>query len=107
PPLSRNLAPGGRAVLSGLMTSQAPQVLEAYRRTGLAREAEHRLGDWSVLILRKARAATPPAARPNPATGSSARPESQGQGKARAGRTSRGRPAAPAAPRGKAAGRRR
>ena len=55
PALARNLAPGGRAVLSGLMTDQVPEVLEAYRRQGLALEFERHRDDWSVLLLRKPR----------------------------------------------------
>jgi ribosomal protein L11 methyltransferase len=55
PGLARNLAPGGWAVLSGLMTDQAPEVLAAHCRQGLVLESERRLDDWSVLLLRKPR----------------------------------------------------
>jgi ribosomal protein L11 methyltransferase len=61
PALARHLAPGGRAVLSGLLTSQEPEVLEAHRKRGLSLDFAIRLGDWSALVLRKPRSA--PAAR--------------------------------------------
>jgi ribosomal protein L11 methyltransferase len=51
--LAVNLAPGGRAILAGLLNTQANWVLLAHRRTGLV--LEHRLvdGAWSILTLRK------------------------------------------------------
>ena len=52
--LSLALAPGGTAILSGLLANQAPMVLAAHRRAGLHLEfavAEHR---WTTLALRKA-----------------------------------------------------
>ena len=55
PGLARNLAPGGRAILSGLMTDQVPEVLAAHRRQGLVLESERHRDDWSVLLLRKPR----------------------------------------------------
>ncbi len=51
--LSRHLAPGGRAVLSGLLRSQEGEVLAAHLREGLGLDFRLRLGDWSVLVLRK------------------------------------------------------
>jgi ribosomal protein L11 methyltransferase len=68
PALARSLAPGGRAILSGLMTDQAPEVLEAHKRQGLVPESERRLDDWSVLLLRKPRTRRnqPSLARPSP-----------------------------------------
>ena len=56
PALARNLAPGGRAVLSGLLGTQAPEVLDAHRRLGLTLDFQLRLGEWSVLVLRKPKA---------------------------------------------------
>ncbi|HKF62391.1 MAG TPA: 50S ribosomal protein L11 methyltransferase [Dongiaceae bacterium] len=55
PGLARNLAPGGRAILSGLMTDQVSDVLAAYRRQGLVLEFDRHRDDWSVLLLRKPR----------------------------------------------------
>ena len=47
--LKRFLAPGGVAVLSGLLADQAPAVLEAHRPLRLIRE--HKTGDWSALVI--------------------------------------------------------
>ena len=51
--LARNLAPGGHAVLSGLLVGQAPMVLAAHRRCGLALAGRIELGPWATLILKK------------------------------------------------------
>lgn len=53
PDLARHLAPGGRAILSGLLTTQEREVLSAHRALGLRCEARIRRGDWSALLLRK------------------------------------------------------
>lgn len=45
----RHLAPGGVAIMSGLMTDQEPQVIAAQARHGLALRRRARLDDWSVL----------------------------------------------------------
>jgi ribosomal protein L11 methyltransferase len=52
--LAAHLAPGGTAILAGLLVSQARRVLAAHRRVGLVLEAVLREGDWATLILRKA-----------------------------------------------------
>jgi ribosomal protein L11 methyltransferase len=52
--LAAHLAPGGTAILAGLLTSQARLVLAAHRRAGLVLEAVLREGNWATLILRKA-----------------------------------------------------
>jgi ribosomal protein L11 methyltransferase len=51
--LAAHLALGGRAILAGLLNTQANWVLSAHRRAGLV--LEHRLvdGAWSILTLRK------------------------------------------------------
>jgi ribosomal protein L11 methyltransferase len=51
--LARHLAPGGTAILSGLLASQAQQVLAAHRRNGLVLEGRLAEGAWTTLILRK------------------------------------------------------
>ncbi len=51
--LAANLAPGGRAILAGLLTSQARMVLAAHRRVGLVLEQRLQEGAWSTLVLRK------------------------------------------------------
>jgi ribosomal protein L11 methyltransferase len=51
--LRRHLAPGGHAVLSGLLARQRNWVLSAHRRQGLHLVAELRIGDWATLVLRR------------------------------------------------------
>lgn len=53
PALARNLAPGGVAVLSGLLASQEAMVLSAHRRQGLF--LTHRIikDGWATLVLHK------------------------------------------------------
>jgi ribosomal protein L11 methyltransferase len=53
--LARNLAPGGSAVLSGILTTQEQLVLHAHLQKGLELDFRLWLGDWSVLVLRKPR----------------------------------------------------
>lgn len=53
PELVRRLAPGGRAVLSGILSRQASGVLAAYLRRGLRLERRLQLGDWPTLVLRR------------------------------------------------------
>jgi ribosomal protein L11 methyltransferase len=45
----RSLAPGGLAIMSGLMTDQEAQVIAAQERHGLRLRRRTRLNDWSVL----------------------------------------------------------
>jgi ribosomal protein L11 methyltransferase len=51
--LAAHLAPNGRAILAGLLNTQANWVLSAHRRAGLV--LEHRIvdGAWSILTLKK------------------------------------------------------
>ena len=51
----RCLAPGGVAILSGLMNDQEPQVIAAQERHGLRLQRRWRSDDWSVLEFRRAR----------------------------------------------------
>lgn len=51
--LAAQLAPGGVAVLAGLLTGQEPQVLSAHRARGLFLVDRITLGDWPTLVLRK------------------------------------------------------
>lgn len=53
PSLARMLAKDGRAVLSGLLNEQAKDVLAAHEAVGLTLDFRLRLGDWSVLVLKK------------------------------------------------------
>lgn len=54
--LARALAPGGTAILAGLLASQARTVLAAHRRAGLRLEFAVAEDRWTTLALRKARA---------------------------------------------------
>ena len=51
--LARAVAPGGMAILSGLLRRQEAAVLAAYRAQGLRLAFRLVIGDWSTLILRK------------------------------------------------------
>ncbi len=53
-PLAQNLAPGGRAILAGLLATQERMVLAAHRRQGLALERRFPEGQWTALLLRRA-----------------------------------------------------
>jgi ribosomal protein L11 methyltransferase len=51
--LAAHLAPGGTAILAGLLVRQCQMVLTAHRRCGLLLEAKLREGEWQTLILRR------------------------------------------------------
>jgi ribosomal protein L11 methyltransferase len=51
--LASNLAPGGTAILSGLLATQASWVLAAHRRRGLRLERRLTEGVWTTLMLRR------------------------------------------------------
>jgi len=51
PELARGLAPGGRAILSGLMTHQEARVVAAHRVQGLRLLRRYRRDGWSALVL--------------------------------------------------------
>ena len=51
--LALHLAPGGTAILAGLLDWQERWVLAAHRRHGLALEARVSEGDWTTLVLRR------------------------------------------------------
>lgn len=53
PALARNLAPGGTAILSGLLMRQSAWVLAAHRRHGLVLERRLHEGGWATLVLRR------------------------------------------------------
>jgi ribosomal protein L11 methyltransferase len=54
--LARHLAPGGHAVLSGLLRRQEPIVLAPHRGLGIVLERRIVIDGWSTLILRAAAA---------------------------------------------------
>lgn len=49
--MTRLLVPGGRLVLSGLLVTQIPMVLNVYRAQGLALERTYEIGEWATLVL--------------------------------------------------------
>jgi ribosomal protein L11 methyltransferase len=51
--LARHLAPGGTAILAGLLDTQANWVLAAHRRQGMVLERRLREGRWTTLVLRR------------------------------------------------------
>lgn len=51
--LAAHLAPGGTAVLAGLLDRQAGAVLSRHRGYGLALVRCYRLGDWATLVLKR------------------------------------------------------
>jgi ribosomal protein L11 methyltransferase len=53
PDMARRTAPGGRIILSGILTWQAARVEAAYRAHGFAPERRLRLGQWTTLVMRK------------------------------------------------------
>lgn len=57
PDVARALAPGGIAVLSGLLVRQAERVIAAYRSHGFSVVDHQRLSGWSTLTLLKDRRA--------------------------------------------------
>jgi ribosomal protein L11 methyltransferase len=55
PTLARSLAPGGRAVLSGLLRRQEPIVLAPHRGCGIVLDHRVVIDGWSTLVMRRRR----------------------------------------------------
>ena len=53
PALARHLAPGGRAILAGLLAREGAAVLAAHEAEGLRLVASRDLGEWRCLVLGK------------------------------------------------------
>jgi ribosomal protein L11 methyltransferase len=53
PGVAARLVPGGRAILSGILDTQAAAVVEAYQAAGLALEARRDEDEWAALRLRR------------------------------------------------------
>jgi ribosomal protein L11 methyltransferase len=51
--LKRNLKPDGTAILSGLLNSQANDVIAAHAKVGLEPIKHIKIGEWSVLALKR------------------------------------------------------
>ena len=54
PDMGRMTAPQGLAILSGLLTTQADEVLAAYAAQGFTLDQREDIGDWATLVLRRA-----------------------------------------------------
>jgi ribosomal protein L11 methyltransferase len=54
PDIAAAQAPGGVAILSGLLARQAPGVAAVYRSWGYMPVETVRIGDWRTLVLRRA-----------------------------------------------------
>ena len=53
PDMARHQAPGGVAILAGLLTRQAPGVLAVYEGWGYRRIDRVAIGEWTTLVLRR------------------------------------------------------
>ncbi|TMV84625.1 50S ribosomal protein L11 methyltransferase [Thioclava sp. BHET1] len=53
PAMGAHVAPEGRAILSGLLNTQAEAVIAAYQAVGFAVENREEIGDWTTLVLNK------------------------------------------------------
>lgn len=53
PPMAANTAPGGMAILSGLLVVQAKAVTAAYVAAGFTLAARDDIGEWSTLVLNR------------------------------------------------------
>ena len=51
PEMGRMVAPGGFTILSGILNSQADQVISAYESTGFAVRSRDERGEWTTLVL--------------------------------------------------------
>ncbi|MGB2893854.1 MAG: 50S ribosomal protein L11 methyltransferase [Albidovulum sp.] len=51
PEMARSVAPGGVTILSGILNTQADEVLAAYRKAGFSLRARDEIGDWTTLVL--------------------------------------------------------
>ena len=55
PALRRHLAPGGHAILAGLLDSQAPAVIDVHRGQGLRLVDQIDLAPWTTLVFKRPR----------------------------------------------------
>ncbi|MCH8465330.1 MAG: 50S ribosomal protein L11 methyltransferase, partial [Roseinatronobacter sp.] len=53
PDMGRVIAPGGHAILSGLLVEQAEAVLAAYLEAGFSLHHREDIGEWATLTLRR------------------------------------------------------
>lgn len=52
PEMAAHLAPGGNAILSGLLSRQAEEVVAAYAAHGINEARREVIGDWVTLVMR-------------------------------------------------------
>ena len=53
PDMAARLAPGGTAILSGILNEQAEDVIEVYAQFGVNLQERDSIGDWTTLVLCK------------------------------------------------------
>ena len=53
PQMATMVAPGGRIVLSGILTTQAEEVIATYRDAGFSLERRDDLAEWSALVMER------------------------------------------------------
>ena len=53
PDMAAHVAPGGRAILSGILVEQAEEIIEVYQAQGFDLQRREDLGEWSALTLRR------------------------------------------------------
>lgn len=51
PEMSRHISPGGHAILSGILTPQADDVINVYESLGFKVISRREIGDWTTLVL--------------------------------------------------------
>jgi len=49
--MARHMAPAGKIILSGILTTQAEEVVSAYQAAGFALDRRDDLGDWTTLVM--------------------------------------------------------
>lgn len=53
PRMGQAIAPGGKAILSGILNTQADEVAAAYKKTGFGVIGRDELSDWTTLVLER------------------------------------------------------
>ena len=53
PDMARHVAPGGIAILSGILNEQADDVLAVYSQAGFNQLDRTEIVDWTTLVLRR------------------------------------------------------
>jgi ribosomal protein L11 methyltransferase len=53
PDMAEALAPGGKAILSGILNEQAEDVIAVYKQSGMALLNKEMIGDWTTLTIEK------------------------------------------------------